>query len=79
MVAFFRDVRRRNQPKKHLVLAFLPPLGQFQNDTPLRGWIIGGLEVATFGAALTTRLVLEAGSTTAPAAKAATTRPPATA
>jgi hypothetical protein len=59
VVAFFRDVRRRNEPKKHLALAFLPPLGQFQNDTPVRGWIFAGLEVATFGAALTTRLVLE--------------------
>jgi hypothetical protein len=59
VVAFFRDVKRRNQPKKRLVLAFLPPFGQFQNDTPVRGWILAGLEVATFGVALTTKLVGE--------------------
>jgi hypothetical protein len=59
VVAFFRDVKRRHQPKKYTVLAFLPPLGQFQNGTPLRGLIFGSLEVATFAAALTTRLVLE--------------------
>ena len=79
VVAFFRDVRRRNEPKKHLALAFLPPLGQFQNDTPLRGWIFGGLEVATFGAALTTRLVLEDWVDGNRPARAATTPPPATA
>jgi hypothetical protein len=58
VVGFFRDVRRRHEPKKHLVLAFLPPFGQFQNDTPVRGWIIGGLEVATLGVAVTSRLLL---------------------
>ena len=58
VVAFFRDVKRRHEPKKYLALAFLPPLGQFQNQTPARGWIIGGLEAASFGVALTTRLIL---------------------
>jgi hypothetical protein len=58
VVAFFRDVRRRNQPKKYMALAFLPPLGQFQNNAPARGWLFGALETATFGAALTTRLIL---------------------
>ena len=58
VVGFFRDVQRRHGPRKHLVLAFLPPLGQFQNDTPVRGWIIGGLEVATLGTAVTTSALL---------------------
>ncbi len=58
VVAFFRDVKRRHEPKRHLALAFLPPLGQFQNDTPIRGWILGGLELTSFAAALTTRLLL---------------------
>jgi hypothetical protein len=58
VVGFFRDVRRRHGPKKHLILDFLPPLGQFQNDTPVRGWIIGGLEVATLGTAITTSALL---------------------
>jgi hypothetical protein len=52
VVAFFREVRRRNRPKKHKALVFLPPLGQFQNDTPGRGWLIAGLQVATAGTAL---------------------------
>ena len=57
MVAFFRDVRRRNRPKKHKALAFLPPLGQFQNGTPGRGWLIAGLEVATAGTSVATFLM----------------------
>jgi hypothetical protein len=57
VVAFFRDVRRRSRPTKHKALAFLPPLGQFQNDTPVRGWVIAGLEVATAGASLATFLM----------------------
>jgi hypothetical protein len=58
VVGFFRDVRRRHGPQKHLVLAFLPPFGQFQNDTPVRGWILGGLEAATLATAATTSAVL---------------------
>jgi hypothetical protein len=57
VVAFFRDVRRRNRPKKHKALAFLPPLGQFQNETPVRGLVIAGLEMATAGASLATFLM----------------------
>jgi hypothetical protein len=58
VVGFFRDVRRRHEPPKHLVLAFLPPFGQFQNDTPVRGWIIGGLEVATLAVAVSSTALL---------------------
>jgi hypothetical protein len=58
VVAFFKEVRRRNEPRKHLALVFLPPLGQFQNDTPVRGWILGGLELLSLGTAVTTRIVL---------------------
>ncbi len=59
VVGFFKEVKRRHGPRKRLAFAFLPPLGQFQNDdTPLRGWLIGGLEVATLGTAITTALVL---------------------
>jgi hypothetical protein len=58
VVAFYREVRRRNRPRKSLWLAFLPPFGQFQNQTPVRGWIIGGLEVATLGAAVTSTVLL---------------------
>ena len=58
VVAFFRDVRRRHRPKKYRALALLPPLGQFQNDTPRRGWLIAGLEAATLGATVATFVVL---------------------
>ena len=57
MIAFFRDVRRRNRPKKYKALAFVPPLGQFQNGTPGRGWLFAGLELATAGTSLTTFLM----------------------
>jgi hypothetical protein len=57
VIAFFRDVRRRNRPKKYKALAFVPPLGQFQNGTPGRGWLLAGLELATAGTSLTTFLM----------------------
>lgn len=57
VVAFFREVRRQNQPKPHTILAFLPPLGQIQNDAPVRAWIFGTAEVLTLGAAITTAVV----------------------
>lgn len=57
VIAFFRDVRRRNRPKKYKALAFVPPLGQFQNGTPGRGWLFAGLELATAGTSLTTFLM----------------------
>jgi hypothetical protein len=59
VVAFFHDVRRRNRPQKHRALAFLPPLGQLQNDTPRRGWLFLGLEALTLGAGITTYVMLE--------------------
>ena len=54
VVAFFQEVRRRHRPKKYWSLSFLPPLGQFQNETPTRGWLIAGAEVLTLGSAVTT-------------------------
>jgi hypothetical protein len=57
VVAFFHDVRRRNRPRKFKALAFVPPMGQFQNETPRRAWLILGLEVLTLGAATTTALL----------------------
>jgi hypothetical protein len=59
VVAFYQDVKRRNQPKKNLALAFLPPLGQFQNDNPGRGWIFGAIEAASLATYVTTWIVLE--------------------
>jgi hypothetical protein len=68
VVAFFEDVRRRHaaeiqeaarvRSRRSIVWNFLPPLGQFKNGDSARGWVILGLEAASFGAALTSRLVL---------------------
>jgi hypothetical protein len=67
-VAFFEDVRRRhadeiqqaarNRPGKSLVLAFLPPFGQFQNGHRGRGLTIGALEVLSLGSAIATDVQL---------------------
>jgi hypothetical protein len=69
VVAFFEDVRRRHaaeiqdaarvRSRRSMVWNFLPPLGQFKNGDHTRGWVILGLEVASFATALTTRLVLD--------------------
>jgi hypothetical protein len=68
VVAFFEDVRRRHAAEiqdaikaraHHNVLwNFLPPVGQFMNGTPVRGWIFLGLEAATLAGTVTTRAVL---------------------
>jgi hypothetical protein len=68
-VAFFEDVRRRHadeirqaarhRPGKNLVLAFLPPLGQFQNGHRARGYTIAALEVLSLGGAIATKLQLD--------------------
>jgi hypothetical protein len=64
VVAFFENVRARhtdeirqaarNRPGKSLLLSFLPPLGQFQNGNPGRGWTIAALELISTGVAIGT-------------------------
>jgi hypothetical protein len=70
VVAFFEDVRRRhaaeineaasNRPGKSLLLAFLPPLGQFQSGHKARGITIAALEVLSLGGAIATNVQLHA-------------------
>ena len=60
VVAFFRRIKRQTRPKKSLTLAFLPPFGQFQNETPVRGWVILGLESLTLATFATTGIILNA-------------------
>jgi hypothetical protein len=72
-VAFFEDVRRRhaaeireaarNRPGKTFALAFLPPLGQFQNGDRGRGFTFAALEVLSLGAAIATDVQLHAWET----------------
>jgi hypothetical protein len=69
VVAFFEEVRRRHAPeiqdaarvrsRRSIIWNFLPPFGQFKNGDRARGFVILGLEVASFATALTTRLVLD--------------------
>jgi hypothetical protein len=52
-IAFFEQVRidrageleryRREPDRRRLVIAMLPPLAQFQNREPVKGWVIVGL------------------------------------
>jgi hypothetical protein len=70
VVAFLEDVRRRHgggierdrraeiRSRKSFLWTLLPPVGQFQNGDVARGIIIAGLEAASLGAAVTTKLVL---------------------
>jgi hypothetical protein len=63
VVSFFEDVRRRHSPEikrpgKSLVLAFIPPLGQFQSGHKARGITIAALEVLSLGGAIATNLQL---------------------
>ena len=69
VIAFFETVRRRhaaeineaanNRPGKSLVLAFLPPLGQFQSGHNARGITIAALEVVSLTGAIVTKLTLD--------------------
>jgi hypothetical protein len=67
-VTFFEDVRARHgaelralRPRtgrRHFVLNFLPPAGQFQNGHRIKGWIIGAGLFALTATNLTTYFVL---------------------
>lgn len=62
-VAFFEKVRTDNAAElagykpdpdqRRLVVALLPPFGQFQNKQPIKGWVLGGLEVSLLATNLT--------------------------
>ena len=66
-VTFFEDVRSRHatelrrrppRPRSRMMLALLPPVGQFDTGHPVRGWVIAGAGVALLAANLTTYLLL---------------------
>lgn len=71
VVVFFEDVKRRHfaeiahiqraQRSRSMVWNFLPPVGQFQNSDKGRAWVILGLEVASLGTLVATRIMLESG------------------
>lgn len=46
--------RYRPEPdQRRLIVALLPPFGQFQNKQPTKGWILAGLEVSLLATNLT--------------------------
>ncbi len=67
VVAFFEEVRRRHageiadaaRARRSLAWNFLPPVGQFQNGDPRRGYAILGLEVASLIGAISTKVTLD--------------------
>ncbi len=70
VVAFFETVRshhseeirqaaERSRPSKHLLLAFLPPVGQFQNGDRARGFTLAAFEVMSLGLAIGTYVQLK--------------------
>jgi hypothetical protein len=64
VVTFFENVRARHheelrhaehdRPRRHFILNFLPPAGQFQNGNRTRGFAIAGLELLSAGVAIGT-------------------------
>jgi hypothetical protein len=61
LVAFFESVRRqhlsRELSQRRLFWNFLPPAGQFQNGDRITGWMLLGIEVASFATLVTTRII----------------------
>ena len=66
VVAFFESVRARHaseiqqaRPGKYLLLAFLPPAGQFQNGDRARGITLAAIEAVSLGVAIGTYVQLK--------------------
>jgi len=67
-VTFFEDVRARHgaelralrpHRRRLFVLNFLPPVGQFQNGEPVKGWVFGGALFALVATHVTSYFVLK--------------------
>ena len=61
LVAFFESLRHQHMAKQRstrkLFWNFVPPVGQFQNDDNVTGWVILGVGVASLAAAATSRIL----------------------
>jgi hypothetical protein len=58
VVAFFESLRREQNPDtRRVIWNFIPPVGQFQNGDNIKGWVVLGVGVASFGVALASRLL----------------------
>jgi hypothetical protein len=56
--ADLRALRPRPGPPGSMLLAFLPPIAQFQNRQPLKGWIALGLETSLLAANISSYAIL---------------------
>jgi hypothetical protein len=61
LVAFFESLRHqqmaRQRSTRKMYWNFVPPVGQFQNDDNVKGWVILGVGVASLAAAATSRIL----------------------
>ena len=61
LVAFFESLRHqqmaRQRSTRKMYWNFIPPVGQFQNDDNVRGWVILGVGVASLAAAATSKIL----------------------
>jgi len=66
VVAFFESLRQqqiaRQSSARKVVWNFIPPVGQFQNEDKVKGWIILGVGVASFASLVTSDLLLRSWS-----------------
>jgi len=62
LVAFFESLRHQHMAKQRstrkLFWNFVPPVGQFQNDDNVTGWVLLGVGVASLATAATTKILL---------------------
>jgi hypothetical protein len=62
VVAFFENLRRQQRLQqrspRRLTWNFIPPVGQFQNDDHVKGWLVLTVGVASLATTITTDVVL---------------------
>jgi hypothetical protein len=62
VVAFFENLRRQQRlqqrSNRKLIWNFIPPIGQFQNDDNVKGWLVLTVGVASLATAATTSVIL---------------------
>lgn len=63
VVAFFENLRRQQRMEEHssrkLIWNFIPPVGQFQNEDNVKGWIVLAVGVASAATAATSYALLK--------------------
>ena len=63
LVAFFEGLRHqqmaRQRSTRKLYWNFLPPVGQFQNDDNVKGWVLLGVGAAALATSVTTAILLK--------------------